>query len=108
MRIIEMKRKTENGEVLPDNPEYNPHDWWCVIETEEEVKAFEDFVKHLGEYGGDMREIEWNKRMIEAGKDFGLYWGDDDVYGYLMPDEDYPEVGEEMIDSDGDTWVRTK
>lgn len=107
MKIIEMQRLTYN-ELPVYEEEGNTRDWWCVIETEEEAKALEDFEKDLGEYGGDMREVEWNKRMIEAGKDFGLCWGDDDVYGYLMLDEDHPEVGEETMDGDGDIWVRTK
>lgn len=112
MKIIEMSRFTAKGEPIcidPINDCYEDvHDWWCVLETKEEAEALADFEKHLGEYDGDMRDVEWNKRMIEAGKDFGLCWGDDDVYGYLMPDEYHPKIGEETIDSDGDTWIRTK
>ena len=108
MKIIELCRLTEGGESLVDDDfsQCDPRDWWCVIETEEERKQYDNFVEHLGEYG-DCREVEWNKQLIKAGEDMGLCWGDDDVYGYLMPDEDHPAVGEEMIDSDGDKWVRT-
>lgn len=105
MKIIEMCRTTENGEKLVD-PECDPRDWWCVIETKEEELIYDDFVKHLGEYGGDVRDILWNKLVIHAGQGMGVAWGDDDMYGYIRPDEDYPEVGEEMIDGDGDTWKR--
>ena len=107
MKIIEMERKTMSGEPVGERPEYYPRDWWCVVETNEERKTYDDFLEHLGEYSGDSRDIKWNKMVIEAGHDFGLCWGDDDLYGYIMPDEDVPEVGEEMIDSDGETWVRT-
>lgn len=104
MKIITLKRRTPDGE--PVYEEETPiTDWWCVIETEEEKMVYEDFEEHLGEYTNP-REVLWNKMMIHAGQPQGLCWGDDDVYGYLSPDEDVPEVGEEMVDSDGDTWER--
>jgi len=110
MRIIELERKTMNGkpveyDALKENGE-DYRDWWCVIETKEEEMLYDDFVEHLGEYSGDCRDILWNKLMIHAGQGLGLHWGDDDVYGYLTPDEDVPEVGEEMVDGDGDVWYR--
>ncbi len=107
MKIIEMCRTTENGEKLVD-PECDPHDWWGVMETKAEQLVYEDFVEHLGKYGGDMRNVLWNKILIEAGKDMGVCWGDDDMYGYLEYGQDVPEIGEETMDSDGDMWVRTK
>lgn len=110
MRIIELERRTWDGEpieqdALKNNAE-DYRDWWCVIETKEEEMVYEDFVSHLGEYGGDSRDILWNKLVIHAGQGMGVKWGDDDMYGYIHPDEDVPEAGEEMVDSDGDTWVR--
>ena len=105
MKIIEMQRLTDNGQPVYEE-EGNTRDWWCVIETKEEELVYEDFLKHLGEYSGDMRDIMWNKMMIYAGQGLGLSWGDDDVYGYIRPDEEVPEVGEETIDGDGDTWKR--
>lgn len=109
MRIIEMERKTMDGkpveyDALKENGE-NYRDWWCVIETKEEELVYEDFLKHLGEYTNP-RDVLWNKLMIHAGQGLGLSWGDDDVYGYIHPDEEVPEVGEETVDSDGDRWVR--
>lgn len=109
MRIIELERRTMDGEpieqdALKNNAE-DYRDWWCVIETEEEYMVYEDFEKHLGEYT-EPRQALWNRMMVHAGQPQGLCWGDDDVYGYLSPDEDVPEVGEEMVDSDSDTWVR--
>ena len=105
MKIIEMQRLTDNGQPVYEE-EGNTRDWWCVIETKEEELIYEDFLKHLGEYSGDMRDILWNKLVIHAGQGMGVAWGDDDMYGYIRPDEEVPEVGEETIDGDGDTWKR--
>lgn len=105
MKIIELKRRTLDGEPVYEE-EAPITDWWCVIETKEEEMVYEDFVSHLGEYGGDSRDILWNKLVIHAGQGMGVHWGDDDMYGYIHPDEDVPEIGEEMVDSGGDTWVR--
>ena len=108
MRIIEMLRKTDNGKPMEYNEnDCDPHDFWCVIETKEEEMLYDDFVEHLGEYSGDCRDILWNKLVIHAGQGQGVNWGDDDMYGYLRPDEDVPEVGEEMTDNEGDIWLRT-
>lgn len=107
MRIITMERKTQDGK--PVYKEEAPvRDWWGVIETKEEEIVYEDFEKHLGEYGGDMRDILWNKMAIHAGQGMGVSWGDDDIYGYISPDEEVPEVGEEFVDGDGDTWTRVE
>lgn len=105
MKIITLKRKTLDGEPFEPTDRNDGTDWWCVIETEEEDMVYRDFEKHLGEYTNP-REVLWNKMMIHAGQPQGLCWGDDDVYGYLSPDEDVPEIGEEMVDSDGDIWER--
>lgn len=110
MKIIELQRKTMDGKpveynALNENGE-DYRDWWCVIETKEEEMVYDDFTEHLGQYSGDPRHLLWNKMMIHAGQGLGLSWGDDDVYGYLRPDEDCPDVGEEMTDSDGDIWER--
>lgn len=112
MRVITLERRTLDGEpVVYDtlnecDGEYR--DWWCVIETREEEAMYDDFVAHLGEYSGDCRDILWNKLVIHAGRPLGVAWGDDDMYGYIRPDEDVPEKGEEFIDSDGDKWIRTE
>lgn len=107
MKIITLERRTMDGEpieqdALKNNTE-DYRDWWCVIETAEEYWVYEQFLKH-GE--SSVYAPIWNGMMKHAGQPQGLSWGDDDVYGYLMLDEDVPEVGEEMVDSDGDTWVR--
>lgn len=111
MKIIELERRTLDGEPVKYGADENGEDyrdWWCVIETKEEKKMYEDFLGHLGEYSGDCRDILWNKFVIHAGQGMGLSWGDDDIYGYILPDEDTPKLGEEFIDGDGDTWVRAK
>ena len=112
MKIITMQRLTLDGEpttynTATENGE-DHRDWWGVIETEEEEMVHDDFVKHLGEYDGDCRDILWNKMVIHAGRDMGLAWGDDDVYGYISPNEKVPEVKENFRDGDGDIWVRVK
>lgn len=110
MKIIEMERRTLDGEpVVYDDlnecaGEYR--DWWCVIETKEEEMVYDDFLKHLGEYSGDCRDMLWNKLVIHAGQGMGVKWGDDDMYGYIRPDEMPPEIGDEYIDGDNDKWVR--
>lgn len=112
MKIITLKRMTMDGEPIyvdADNEcSEDPNDWWCVIETKEEEMVFYDFTEHLGEYSGDCRDILWNKLIIHAGQGMGVSWGDDDMYGYILPDEDAPKVGEKFIDGDGDEWVRVE
>lgn len=110
MKIILMQRLTLDGEsVVYDAGNENGddyEDYWCVIETPEEEMIYDDFVKHLGEYSGDCRDILWNKLVIHAGQGMGIAWGDDDMYGYIRPAEDVPEILEKYVDSDGDTWLR--
>lgn len=107
MRIVEMERQTKDGKPCYDENEgeLGLRDWWCVIETKEEEMVYDDFVEHLGQYSGDPRNLLWNKMVIHAGLGMGVSWGDDDMYGYIRPDEVAPEVGESFIDGDGDTWV---
>lgn len=111
MKIITLERKTIDGNSVEYGIDENGEDyqgWWCVIETKAEEQIYDDFLEHLGEHSGDPREILWNKLMIEEGSPKGLSWGDDDVYGYIRPDEDAPEVGNKFIDSNGDEWVRVE
>ena len=106
MKIITLKKLTENGEPLVDDEltQCDPSDWFCVIETEEE-----ELVYDLA-YGNGSKDVQrlWNYMVIHAGQGFGLSWGDDDVWGYFMPDEAVPEVGEEWTDSDNDKWIRVE
>lgn len=107
MKIITLQRLTKDGKpVYPE--EGNIRDWWCVMETKEEEMIYDDFLKHLGEYSGDCRDILWNKLVIHAGQGMGVSWGDDDMYGYLRPDEDVPDLRENFTDGDGDIWVRVE
>lgn len=107
MRIITLQRKTLDGE--PCYKEESPiQEWWCAMESKEEEIVYDDFVKHLGEYSGDCRDILWNKLVIYAGRGMGVAWGDDDMYGYIRPDEYCPGIGEELVDGDGDIWVRVE
>jgi hypothetical protein len=48
----------------------------------------------------------WNTLVKHAGQDMGLAWGDDDVYGYISPNEQVPKVKETFKDGEGDIWVR--
>ena len=117
MKIIEMERRTLDGkpieqDALKENTE-DYRDWWCVIETKEE-EVFYDMafngVKPLRMSEKDMPtdtlKIVWDDLVCYAGAGLGVSWGDDDMYGYIRPDEEVPEVGEETIDGDGDRWVR--
>lgn len=110
MKVIEMERLTLDGEpVVYDLEKENGdeyRDWWCVIETKEEELVYDDFLKHLGEYSGDPRNLLWNKMVIHAGEGMGVSWGDDDIYGYIRPDETEPEILEKYTDADGDVWLR--
>lgn len=103
MRIITMQRLTMDGK--PVYPEEAPiQDWWCVIETEEEKIVYElAFDK-----GNEECKRVWNYMMVHAGQDMGLAWGDDDVYGYISPNEHVPEIKETFKDGDGDIWVRVQ
>lgn len=113
MKIIEMERRTMDGDpVVYDDlnecaGEYR--DWWCVIETEEEKLVYDAFLNgdNAGE-GGKLFRALWNAMVKHAGLGLGLKWGDDDVYGYVMPHEYMPEVGDECMDADNDKWVRTQ
>lgn len=105
MKIITLKRMTMDGEPLyvdADN-ECDPNDWWGVIETKEEELVYDEYLEHLDQY-----EFLWNAMVKHAGLLEGLAWGDDDIYGYIRPDETVPEIGEEFIDSDNDRWLRVE
>lgn len=110
MKIIEMERMTMDGEpVVYDTlnecaGEYR--DWWCVIETKEEELFYDKYVaNNKGLAGETNAEHIWNEMVKHAGQDMGLAWGDDDVYGYIRPDEVAPLPTEPFIDGDGDEWV---
>lgn len=57
MKIIEMQRLTDNGQPVYEE-EGNTRDWWCVIETEEEAKALEDFASSSVYVGGTMMYMD--------------------------------------------------
>ena len=117
MKIITLERRTLDGEPInqdalrTNTDDYR--DWWCVIETKEEElvydKAFHTPINPANAkrtlVQGVHRDL-WNELVKHAGRPQGLCWGDDDVYGYLRPDEAEPEIGEEFEDADGDKWVR--
>ena len=108
MKIIEMERRTLDGEpVVYDTlnecaGEYR--DWFCVIETKEEELVYE---LTNNEDNKEAQRI-WNYMVNHAGQGMGVSWGDDDMYGYIRPDETEPEVGEEWTDGDNDKWVRVE
>ena len=107
MIIMTFKRMTMDGEPLEPDYDVDPNDWWCKIETKEEELVYDKFVcGNKGLAGETTAEHIWNEMVKHAGEPFGLAWGDDDVYGYIRPDEAEPEVGEEYKDSDGDVWIR--
>ena len=111
MKIITMQRLTLDGEPVVYNPKEENgedyQDWWCVIETEEEEYVYDKFVETTSSNIQNGNTINlWNDMLKIAGRPQGLAWGDDDVYGYIRPDEVEPEVKETYKDPDGDIWVR--
>lgn len=106
-----MQRLTLDGEsVVYDAGNENGEDyqdWWCVIETPEEELFYDKYVcSNKGLAGETNAEHIWNEMVKHAGQGMGVSWGDDDMYGYILPDEDVPEILEKYVDSDGDTWLR--
>lgn len=106
MKIIEMERRTMDGKPVEYNPVYENgedfRDWWCVIETKEEELLYD---KTWNSNECDYIPL-WNELVKYAGQGMGVSWGDDDMYGYIRPDEDCPEIGETFVDGDGDEWLR--
>lgn len=111
MRIITMQRLTLDGkpatyDTATENGE-DYQDWWCVIETEEEELFYDKYVANSKGVAEETNaEHIWNEMIKHAGQDMGLAWGDDDVYGYISPNEHVPEIKENFKDGDGDIWVR--
>ena len=113
MRIITMERKTLDGKPVEYGVGENGNDyrdWWCVIETEEEEMVYGLFLEQKGDEEPNYYNIVvlWNDMLKHAGLGVGLSWGDDDIYGYIRPDEMPPEVGDEYVDGDNDTWLRVE
>ena len=101
-----MERKTLDGQ--PVYKEEAPiRDWWCVIETKGEEFVYEQYLQEGVGDGGKIGEL-WDEMINNAGQGLGLSWGEDDIYGYIRPDEMPPETGEEFIDGDNDKWVRVE
>lgn len=106
MKVIEMERLTLDGKpVVYDLEKENGdeyRDWWCVIETKEEELVYDLMVKN------EDKEYQrlWNYMVNHAGEGMGVSWGDDDIYGYIRPDETEPEILEKYTDADGDVWLR--
>lgn len=108
MIIMTFKRMTLDGKPLEPDYDVDPNDWWGKIETKEEEIVYEDYLENYRNFQGDQRRVLWNQMVIHAGIPQGLAWGDDDIYGYIRPDETEPEIGEEWTDGDGDTWLRVE
>lgn len=108
MKIITVQRLTLDGmPVYSDEP--IEKDWWCVIETEEEELFYDKYVcGKKGLAGETNAEHIWNDMIKHAGQDMGLAWGDDDIYGYISPNEHVPEIKETFKDGEGDIWVRVE
>ncbi len=110
MKIIEMERRTMDGKPVEYNPVYENgedfRDWWCVIETKEEEMVYNFFLEQLCDQPEHTIIVKlWNDMVKHAGQGMGVCWGDDDMYGYIRPDEVAPLPTEPFIDGDGDEWV---
>lgn len=101
MKIITMRQITESGQKIDPRYESDHDDWFCVIETKEEEMVYDEFIEHPDQY-----EFLWNAMVKHAGLGECVAWGDDDMWGYIRPDEVAPEIGGEWEDGDGDKWVR--
>lgn len=105
MKVIEMERRTMSGEPVEYNPVYENgedfREYWCVIETDTEEKLYEET------WNSNETDLipTWNKLVNEAGQQYNLCWGDDEIYGYIHAGEDKPMPTEPYIDGDGDEWV---
>ena len=104
MKIIEMERMTLSGEPVEYNPVYENgedfREYWCVLENETEEKLYEETWN-----SNDTDLIPtWNKMINEAGRQYNLCWGDDEIYGYVHTSETAPMPTEPFIDGDGDEW----
>lgn len=101
MKIITMRQITESGQKIDPRYESDYDDWFCVIETKEEEMVYDEFIEHPDQY-----EFLWNAMVKHAGLGEGVAWGDDDMWGYIRPDEGVPDIDEEWEDGDGDKWIR--
>lgn len=100
MIVFEMKMIARGGEPVYEE-EGNTTDLWCKIETKEEEMVYDEFIEYPDKY-----EALWNSMVKHAGLPYGVKWGDDDMYGYLLPDEDMPDLNEKYKDADGNVWKR--
>lgn len=114
MQIITMLRLTLDGKPMhaTDN-DPDPRDWWCVIETKEEEMVYDKaFHEPYNPESAKQSLVKglyidlWNEMINHAGLGTGVSWGEDDIYGYIRPDEVVPEIGDKYVDGDGDTWKR--
>lgn len=111
MKIITMQRLTVDGKPATYDTSTEKgedyRDWWCVIETEEEKIVYDMFVKNISSnIQSEALTNLWNTLVKHAGQDKGVSWGDDDIYGYISPNEKVPEIKGTFKDGDGDIWVR--
>lgn len=106
MKVITMQRLTLDGKPVAynatDENGEDCRDWWCVIETKEEELVYDKFISGRE----PCAERLWNMMVKHAGQGMGVSWGDDDMYGYIRPDEVAPEIKENFKDGEGDIWVR--
>lgn len=112
MNIILMERKTLDGKPVEYGADENGEDyrdWWCVLETLEEEWIYKQFVHETASNTQSQRLINlWNSLVKHAGQKNGIEvtWGNDDIYGYIKPNETAPLITEPFIDGDGDEWIR--
>ena len=110
MKVITMQRLTLDGKPVTYNTATENgedyQDWWCVIETKEEELVYDKFIETTKLEFLHAYTYLWNAMVKHAGEGMGVAWGDDDIYGYISPNEKVPEVKENFKDGEGDIWVR--
>ena len=78
------------------------------LETKEEEMVYDAWQTEPDKDKQSALEDLWDAMIVHAGQGQGVMWGEDDIYGYIRPDETMPDVGEEYTDADEDKWLRVE
>lgn len=112
MIVFQMKMLTKDGQAL-NTDEYDTLGLWCKVETEEEWLVYDKtFHKPFNPASATKSLVQgiyidlWNEMVKHAGAPYLVNLGDEDIYGYLSPDEDMPDLNEKYRDADDNDWVR--
>ena len=111
MIVITMDRKTLDKKPVVYSADENGEDyrdWWVKIETKEEEMVYDAWQTEPDKDKQSALKDLWDAMIVHAGQGQGVMWGEDDIYGYIRPDETMPDVGDEYTDADEDKWLRVE